>query len=502
MQPPRICKFFSLGFLAMSPAPHLSLVPPADEPPELANALMEQSLLGALLSNIRLLDNVTPDFRGEHLAIDGHADIFLAIQAAAETLKSGPALVEVINLLGADVSLRQYCTQMLGMAISFLPDHIVSCATLVSDLWRRRALLAAMDEVRRDLTSDRKMPAAAILAKHQTQVETITSDALSGRRAVMFDDALDLAMAELDEAIKRDGPAGLLVGMDSVDDAIGGLEAGNMMVLGARPGSGKSALGAKWAINVARQGVGVSIIALEMKAAAIARRVLSELSGVSAKAIRRGDVGVGDMDRIIKARKELRGLPLSIEDCGGLTASEIALKCRLARRRHGLGLVMVDHLHIVRPEIRGGRQLEATHAVAEVAHMMKALAQREEIPVLLLAQLNRALENRDDKRPTLADLRQSGAIEEDADLVAFIHRPEMYLGDQPPEQRKGQAADRWQQEVNDYYSMRDRVKGTAELIIAKNREGEPRTVRMLFDGALTKFSEAPWSVARGDADHG
>jgi replicative DNA helicase len=204
--------------------------------------------------------------------------------------------------------------------------------------------------------------------------------------------------------------------------------------------------------------------------------------------MRRGD-HAADIDLIIKAKRELLGLPMSIEDGGGLSAEDIALKCRMAQQRHGIGLIVVDHLHIVRADSATMRGAGATQAVAQVAHAMQALAKTNNCPVLLLAQLNRGVESRDDHRPTMADLRQSGAIEEDADAVGFVYRPELHMRKSPPEQNEGESDERYAMRVNDNHTARDRVRGVAEVIFEKVRDGEPQTVPLRFDGPTASFRE-------------
>jgi replicative DNA helicase len=448
----------------------------------------EQSLLGALLANVALFQSVPLDFRIEHLAISGHADIFRAICVAAEQVPNGPVILQASNALAADRDLRSYVTGLVGAAVAFTPDHVKACAAMISDLWRRRELIGAMDDVRADLAGERGIPAAAVIAQHQARLEALAVGAEQRGHAVMLGDALDRALAHADAAAKNGGPSGLSTGMASVDDVMGGMEPGHLLVLAGRPGSGKSSLGLQWAVNIARQQIGVLTISLEMSAMALGRRVLSAASGVPISRMRRGEHEPYAV-RLLEAKRELHGLPMSIEDGGGMNAADIALKCRMARRRHGLGLIVVDHLHIVRPDADVMRAGGPTQAVAQIAHAMQALAKAENCPVLLLAQLNRSVEGRDDKRPTIADLRQSGAIEEDADVVSFVYRPEMYMKDTPPERAEGEHGERYETRVRAYYDQKERVAGVAELIFDKVRDGERTTVPLRFDGPTASFSE-------------
>ncbi len=247
-----------------------------------------------------------------------------------------------------------------------------------------------------------------------------------------------------------------------------------------------SAIGHQMALAAARQGVGVLEISLEMSGAELGRRALSAASGVPLGLLKRGRHGAFT-HQIIQARRNLANLPVTIEDGGGLTAAMIALKARQAQRRHGLGLIMVDHLHIVRPDDGDARQ-GATWAVGRISGAMKRLAKEFACPVLLLAQLNRGVEGRDDKRPGLSDLRQSGDIEQDADAVGFVYRAEYYLA-REPEMLATETREQFGNRRTKWEHARQDAAGKADLIFAKVRDGAPGTVPLLFHGETTSFSE-------------
>ena len=249
-----------------------------------------------------------------------------------------------------------------------------------------------------------------------------------------------------------------------------------------------SALGWQWAIAAARQGIGVLAVSLEMSAVQLGRRALSVTANVPLWKLKRGRHQL-DAEALMRAQKELAGLPLSIEDGAGFTPAVITMKARAAHKRHGLGLIMVDHLHIVRPEDADMR-LGPTHATGVVSLAMKRMAKEFRCPVLLLAQLSRAVEGRDDRRPTLPDLRQSGSIEQDADTASFIYRPEYHLPKSAPERKDGETSEKHQSRVKDWYDAKDRLAGKAELIIDKVRDGAACSIPLRFDGQTTSFAEA------------
>lgn len=249
-----------------------------------------------------------------------------------------------------------------------------------------------------------------------------------------------------------------------------------------------TALGLQIAVEAARTGAGVCIISLEMQAVQLGRRALAMESGIAQSALKEGRWGQAQDDSLFMAHQRLAGLPLTIEDQGGLNTQMIALKARAAQRKHGLKLLVIDHLHIVATPQETTR-MGATWAVGQVSNALKRLAKDMQIPVLALAQLNRGVEGRDDKRPTMSDLRQSGDIEQDAEAIMLLYRPEYYLGKSPPEQGDKQTAVQHEQAVNAWHDAKERLAGKAEVIFEKVRDGEPCTVQMTFDGARTCFRE-------------
>ena len=306
------------------------------------------------------------------------------------------------------------------------------------------------------------------------------------RGAVSLDDAMDAALQAAADAAKRQGPAGISTGFRDIDERLGGLEDETLNVLAGRPGMGKTALGYQWALAAARAGIGVCVISLEMSSKELGRRALAAAAGVPVWDIKRGHITEKQMIALGKARHEmLNKLPFTIEDGAGLTASQIDLRVRAAHRKHGVGLIMVDHLHIVKPDdadVRAG----ATWAVGRISGAMKRMAKQHRVPVLLLAQLNRGVENRDDKRPALADLRQAGDIEQDADTVSFVYRAEYYMKKEP-ERSEGESEEKYSDRVAAWRERKAQVAGKAELIVEKIRDGAPGIINLRFNGETAAF---------------
>lgn len=456
---------------------------------QLINGPAESALLGALLVKPQLIASLPPTFDPEHYGYGDNEEIHRAlVEVGRPGVPAGLAVTQALAI--NDHERRGYIASLLSAAVSYSPGAVTQYAEVVTDLYRRRALVAMSDQMREGAFANHADGSAdGVIAQTLAGLENLVSGRGASRASMSLNEAMDLALAKADEAALHDGPAGLSTGFRAVDEQIGGLEDGTLTVLAGRPGMGKSALGHLMALNVARQGIGVLEISLEMSGAELGRRALSAVSGVPLWAMKRGK-HAPYAERLVKARSALYDLPLTIEDGGGLTAAMIALKARAAHRKHGLGLIMVDHLHIVRPDDADARH-GGTWAVGRISGAMKRLAKEFGCPVLLLAQLNRGVEGRDDKRPGLSDLRQSGDIEQDADAVGFVYRPEYYMAKEPeatPSETREQHANR----LSKWHTAKAAAAGKAELIFAKVRDGAPGTVPLIFHAETTSFEDAEY----------
>jgi replicative DNA helicase len=326
-----------------------------------------------------------------------------------------------------------------------------------------------------------------MMAEALGTIEKLLAGGSVHRPAATLDEAMDGALAAADRVAATGGVAGLSTGMASVDRVLGGLEAGTLNILAGRPGSGKSSLGQQWAVNAARAGHRVVEFSLEMSAKALGRRVLSAASGVPIWKMRLGR-HQEHAEQLITARKELGGLPLAIHDGGRLSAAEITTKCRIEARQQSLGLIVVDHLHLVRAEESAARH-GPTAMVSEVADVMLGVAKQFGCPVLLLAQLSRATEGREDHRPAIADLRQSGTIEQNADTVSLLYREEQYIPREDPPKSENESQEHYANRRTNLDAKRRAAAGKAELLCEKVRDGEPATVFLRFDRDTASFSE-------------
>jgi len=467
------------------------------------NIEAEQALLGALLVNNEVYDRIASLVSEQHFYDPVHARIFEI--AAARIQKN--ALASPVTLKAfmeddeglAELGGPAYLTRLAAAAISVFAAK--DYAQLVYDLSVRRALMEIGDEISvkaANVTTDSEPRDQIVDAEQrlyqigeQGQVE---SGFQSFLRAVT--DAVNVANA----AYQRDGGlAGVSTGLTDMDKKLGGLHPSDLLILAGRPSMGKTSLATNIAFNIAKafrkgarpdgsegaiNGGVVGFYSLEMSAEQLAARVLSEAAQVPSEQIRKGDMTEDEFRRFVQAAKDLEACPLFIDDTPALPISQLAARARRLKRQHGLDVLIIDYLQLVRPA--SSKDQGRVNEVSEITQGLKAIAKELNIPVIALSQLSRQVENREDKRPQLSDLRESGSIEQDADVVMFVFREEYYREREKPGEHDVEAMMKWQEEMS-------RLHGKAEVIIGKQRHGPIGTVELAFEGRFTKFS----NLARG-----
>jgi replicative DNA helicase len=299
-------------------------------------------------------------------------------------------------------------------------------------------------------------------------------------------------------AYKRDGGlSGVATGFRDLDSKMGGLQPSDLIIVAGRPSMGKTALATNIAFHVARalargdhgdgrpaEGV-VGFFSLEMSSEQLATRIIAEQAGISSEKIRRGRIDANEFDRIVEAAQELQTLPLFIDQTGGITVAQLAARARRLKRQHGLALLVVDYLQLLAGSSRRASE-GRVQEVTEITTGLKALAKELAVPVIALSQLSRQVEQREDKRPQLSDLRESGSIEQDADVVMFVFREEYYVERRQPREGSPEHL-AWQDEM-------EQVQGLADVIIGKQRHGPTGTVRLQFRADITRFADLAQSA--------
>jgi replicative DNA helicase len=467
----------------------------------------EQQLLGAILTNNDIYDRVAAIIGPNHFYDPVHARIFET--AAARIAKNNLASpVTLKAFFEDDEGLKElggpaYLARLAGAAISAFA--VRDYAQMIYDLAVRRDLIQLGRDIsakasKVDIASEPKeqiVEAEQALYRLAEQGQT-ESGFQSFLKAVT--DAVNVANA----AYQREGGlAGLSTGLIDMDQKLGGLHPSDLLILAGRPSMGKTSLATNIAFNIAkayRRGIKpdgsegaidggvVGFFSLEMSAEQLAGRILAEASEISSHKIRQGDMDEGEFRRFVDAAKALESCPLYIDDTAAIPIAQLAARARRLKRTHGLDLLIVDYLQLVR-----GMSDNRVQEIGEISMGLKAIAKELNIPVIALSQLSRQVESRDDKRPQLSDLRESGSIEQDADVVMFVFREEYYVErEKPSEERLDEMAD-WQERMS-------RLHGKAEVIIGKQRHGPIGTVELSFESEFTRFGNLvkPWQQGSGD----
>jgi replicative DNA helicase len=457
----------------------------------------EQALLGAILVNNDAYYRVSDFLEAGHFFEDLHRRIF---EIASTLIKSGKVATPITlkTFLGdqdlGGVTVSQYLARLAAEATTVI--NAEDYGRTVYDLAIRRQLItigedmvnvaydSPVESTPRDQIEDaeRRLYELAETGRYDGGFQRF-SDALTS--------AIDMAAA----AYKREGKlSGISSGLRDLDRMLGGLQPSDLVILAARPAMGKTSLATNIAFNIAdayqseKQPDGslktvnggiVGFFSLEMSAEQLATRIIAEQAGVPSYKIRRGDMREDDFYKITEAARKMQTIPFYIDQTGGISIAQLAARARRLKRQRGLDFLVVDYLQLLSGSSKKGEN--RVQELTEITTGMKALAKELNVPILALSQLSRQVESRDDKRPQLSDLRESGSIEQDADVVMFIYRDEYYLKNKEPKPGTEEYF-KWQTEM-------DQVHGKAEVIIGKQRHGPTGTVQLAFQADVTRFAD-------------
>ncbi len=486
--------------------------PGAGDPPEApslpSNIEAEAALLGALMLDNRLVEDVQLKLRSDHFFEPLHGRIYDGILRMTDrNMVANP--VTLRPLFEGDEAMKEvggasYLAQLTGSGAAIIGAR--DFAQQIYDL----ALLRSLVAVGRDMvegaldTSEDVLPLEQI-ERAETELYKVAEQGGSEGKVKAFADATKLALETAEKALNSGGHlSGITTGLDSVNTKIGGMHRSDLMILAGRPGMGKTSLATNIAYSAARRflqdqedgiepaksaGAAVAFFSLEMSADQLATRVLAEQSGISAENLRMGKISQGEFRNLARAAAELQALPLYIDDTPGLTIAALRARARRLKRQKGIGFVVIDYLQLLQGTGKNSGD-NRVQEISEISRGLKQLAKELDVPVLALSQLSRAVEQREDKRPQLSDLRESGSIEQDADMVWFVYREDYYINAKEPKRPSDgddakifEAYEQWRADM-------ERVYGLAELIVAKQRHGATGKVRLRFDARITKFSDA------------
>ena len=463
-----------------------------------SNVEAEQALLGILLFDNAAYERLPDGLRPVHFYEPFHQRLFGAVAAA---VMSG-AIADPTTLISQFAD-DEACKAFGG--IRYLADLVDHCppaanikhyADVIMDLAMRRELIRIGGNLVA-LAPQVEKTAREHLAEAEGALFTLAEAGETARAIATFSDALEGALEMAEAAFSRDGGlSGIATGLLDLDHKLGGLHPSDLLILAGRPSMGKTALALNVTLNAARTGSKVLFASLEMSKEQLAGRALAEFAGLSGDRIRKGEITAAEMRRLHEMARDYRKLPIHIDETGGINIAKLCARARRHQRKHGLDLLVIDYLQLITTDnARGGNRVQE---VTQITTALKALAKELGVPVLALSQLSRKVEEREDKRPQLSDLRESGSIEQDADVVMFVYRESYYLGRAEPKEGS-EAHLKWQGEMA-------RAAGKAEVIIGKQRHGPIGTVQLSFNEDLTLFGnlarehqEAAYRAAYGDA---
>src|SRR4249919_66483 len=464
------------------------------------NVEAEAALLGALMIDNRLVEDIQLKLKPLHFFEPLHGRIYEGILRLTYSNRvANPVTLK--PLFEADEGMKEvggpaYLAQLTGSGAAVIGAR--DFAGQIYDL----ALLRALIGVGRDLvegaldTSEDVAPLAQI-ERAETELYKVAEEGGAEGKAKSFGEATKEALQLAEKALNSGGHlSGFTTGLDSLNSKIGGLHKSDLVIVAGRPGMGKSSLATNVAFSAAKRllqdqedgiepaktaGAPVALFSLEMSADQLATRILAEQSGISSENLRMGRISQAEFRSLARAAGELQSLPLYIDDTPGLTIAALRARARRLKRQKGIGVVIVDYLQLLQGTGRGSAGDNRVQEISGSSGGLKQLAKELDLPVIALSQLSRAVEQREDKRPQLSDLRESGSIEQDADIVLFIYREDYYLAARQPADDHPDV-DQWREEMA-------RAYGLAEVIVAKQRHGSTGKIRLKFDSRITKFSD-------------
>ena len=461
----------------------------------------EQGLLGMLLIDNIHLEQVSEIVKPHHFSHASHQNIYSTIQKMVE-----------MGLEAKHTTLKDYFEKDDGLSsvggaryLAELADEVPllnnarDYANTIYDRYLRREIIRMNQDISAEAFNfNIDKNAQKIIEQAESQLFSLSENGVSQGGFITLRDSIMTAIEIAEKAYKSDGHVtGVTTGLTDLDHKLGGLHNSDLLILAARPSMGKTSLAVNVAYNAAKayadsggeQGGVVGFFSLEMSSDQLATRILSDESGISGDDIRKGNIKESDFRKFVEASQKLSQVPLYIDDTPALSIGAVRTRARRLKRQYGLNMIVVDYLQLLQgsgsTQSQGNRVLE----ISEITRGLKAIAKELNIPVVALSQLSRAVEQREDKRPMLSDLRESGSIEQDADVVMFIYRREYYLSREEPEKRGGEEDGKfndryaqWQQDLSD-------CANTADVIVAKQRHGPIGTVSLHFDSSVTRFSD-------------
>ena len=455
-----------------------------------SNIEAEQALIGSVLVNNDIIDEISSIISSSTFYDPAHTKIYEVIETLNKkgmianpiTLKN---FFEKDNMLD-EVGGTEYLVKLTRFSSS--TKQAVDYAKIIHEMFLRRELVLISDKLSTDTlnANDQEQNAEDIIESAEKSLFDLAERGSFSQSYIKFNQAIDQTIQMATMAMQSDqGIVGIPTGLTDLDEKLGGLHKSDLIILAGRPSMGKTALATNIAYNASQhilkrqEKSSVAFFSLEMSSEQLSTRILSEQAKIRSDDIRRGKVNEEEINRYIETSRNIYNLPLFIDETPAITIATLSNRARRMKRLFGLSLIVVDYIQLMRSSSNknDGRVQE----ISEITQGLKALAKELSVPVLALSQLSRAVEQRDDKQPQLADLRESGSIEQDADVVMFVYREAYYLERKQPKLGSIEHAE-WQSKMND-------VNGLADIILGKQRHGPTGVVKVEFEGIYTKFRD-------------
>jgi len=467
-------------------------IPSKTENKQPANLEAEQALLGSILVNNDIIDEISAIINANTFYDPAHIKIYEVI----ESLNNKGMIANPITLKNffekddmlTEVGGTEYLIKLTRFSSS--AKQSVDYAKVIHEMYLRRELVQISDQLSTDTlnASYHEQNAENIIESTEKSLFDLAERGSFSQSFLKFNQALDQTIEMATLAMKSDqGIVGVPTGLTDLDEKLGGLHKSDLVILAGRPGMGKTALATNIAYHAAQnlmarqEKSSIAFFSLEMSSEQLSTRILSEQARIKSDDIRRGKVTESEINRYIETSRNIYNLPLYIDETPAITISTLSNRARRIKRLFGLSLIVVDYIQLMRAPNSNNRGDNRVQEVSEITQGLKALAKELRVPVLALSQLSRAVESRDDKKPQLSDLRESGSIEQDADVVMFVYREAYYLENKQPKLGSIEHAE-WQSKMND-------VNGLADIILGKQRHGPTGMVKVEFEGIYTKFKD-------------
>jgi len=452
------------------------------------NIEAEQSVIGSILVSNEIFDEINMILTGKNFYDPMHQKIFSAIEKLIYSgmLANPITLKNYFEKEKDEINVPDYLVKITKFSTS--SRQTIEYSKLIYDLFVKRELIKISENVI-DISklNDLDHDGQSIIENFEKSLFDLAEKGSFSSSLVKFDEAMKMTIEMASNAYKNDeGIVGVPTGLTDLDDRLGGLHKSDLLIIAGRPSMGKTALATNIAFNAAKkiQEDGrkstIAFFSLEMSSEQLSTRILAEQSRIKSNDIRRGRISEDQFDKFIETSKNISELPLYIDETPAISIAALSNRARRIKRLYGLDMVVVDYIQLMRASnFKDGRVQE----ISEITQGLKALAKELSVPVLALSQLSRAVEQRDDKKPQLSDLRESGSIEQDADVVMFVYREAYYLERKEPQPATVDHAE-WQSKMND-------IANRAEIIIGKQRHGPTGNVFLEFEAMFTRFKDIP-----------